>query len=134
MIQVFLAPVSSTRLYNNYKKTVEIGFDVQDFFSFKATSQYQKLFGYDNTSPDEKLEILWNSYLEYIDKAQLGLIPVIENGHNIYSDDEGLHIILHFENVFEWYKDLHPIVLKVLNVANVNRILRSQLIGTNRMY
>ena len=44
MIQVFLAPVSSTRLYNNYKKTVEIGFDVQDFFSFKATSQYQKLF------------------------------------------------------------------------------------------
>lgn len=44
MIQIFLAPVSGTRLFNNYKKTVEIGFALQDFFSIKTTAPYQKLF------------------------------------------------------------------------------------------
>lgn len=43
MTQIFLAPVSGARLFNNYKKTVEIGFDLKDFIALKATSSYQKL-------------------------------------------------------------------------------------------
>jgi len=42
MIQLFLAPVSSTQLYKNYQKTVENGFNFQSFFSLKPTITYQK--------------------------------------------------------------------------------------------
>jgi len=46
--KIFLAPVSSSELYNNYQKTVMVGFEKIDFFKHTETSKYVKLLSQSN--------------------------------------------------------------------------------------
>lgn len=42
MNQVFLAPASSSRLFENFQKTVEKGFEINDFLTIGSSSHYSK--------------------------------------------------------------------------------------------
>ena len=96
--------------------------DIEEILNRLVTSHYIKMFPNDtnNTRLDEKIERIFNSYYEYMEYGNIGLIPYVID---TYHDEENPYVgqNLNIRRVLDYYISHYIIrgfMLEVLNTSN----------------